>query len=237
MTSASHQFANEEVHSDYQYPVGYAPRPVAEQMDVFQRFFPRLKSFDNHAATQSIPEGAEAIFLIPRWQEIAPIYYQAVEILFKRLVEQRTGMFMNQRNGQLGADLLRQSAKKVGLFQKLCEQQKGHSVLVVPAQFGFRHRGKSVRRARVVMGPGEVGLGAFEIGCMLLSHPDRLQHAHDLLIDCAGDEHSLDASDVYAGAPFYDFIDVSLDFSTSHVSNLLANYGIASAFFPLSVPA
>jgi len=51
---------------------------------------------------------------------------------------------------------------------------KHHDILVVPAQFGLRHRGRSVRRVREVMNANEFGLGVFAIGIMLLTHPERL---------------------------------------------------------------
>ena len=50
----------------------------------------------------------------------------------------------------LAPNLIRQHAKTVKMFQKLGDEQKDHDILVVPCQFGLRHKGRSVCRAREV---------------------------------------------------------------------------------------
>jgi hypothetical protein len=76
----------------------------------------------------------------------------------------------------------------------------------VPAQFGLRHRGRSVRRAREVFNASEFGLDTFAVGIMLLTHPERLQHYDDLWIDCAGDEYDDPGDDGrFSLAPYFCF--------------------------------
>ena len=224
-------FANEEVPSRYGYLSGYRkPNPAAQEMTDLKRLFPQVKSYDEATAAKELVPGAEGSFLIPRWQTIAPTYCEAVEIVLAKLKETRNGRFYNYREGQLGPDRLRESAKKVEFFQKLGKEQEGHDVLVVQAQFGIRHRGRSVQRARFVMGEVECGLGAFEIGIMLLLHPERLQHFDDLWIDASGDEYAPGAGGVFSYAPCFFFSGGTLEFDAGGVGRPDDSYGSASAF-------
>lgn len=140
--------------------------------------------------------------------------------------------FYNYHQGELGPNQLRQSAKSIRIFEALEAQQPNRDILVVPAQFGKLHGGKSVRRAREVMNSFEFGLGAFAVSCMLLTHPERLQHAEDLWVDCAGDEFSSDADGDFDKAPCLDFQDRLLAFATKSVDDASEHFGSASGFLP-----
>ena len=128
------------------------------------------------------PPNAEGWFAIPRWEAIAPAYDEAVEISLGMIARMRGGMFFNSRRGHL-----RQTSHTKAAFRKLGHAQEGYGILVIPAQFGLRHRGRSARRAREVFAPGEFGLGTFATAVMILTHPERLVHEDDLGVDCCGD--------------------------------------------------
>ncbi len=95
--------------------------------------------------------------------------------VLEMIKQTRGGKFHGYLERMLGPKHLRQHAKTAAAFQKLGEAQEGYDILVVPAQFGFAHRGRSVRRAREVMSALEFGLGLFAVGIMLLTHENRLQ--------------------------------------------------------------
>jgi len=233
--SVSQDFADEEVPSTYGYLSGYRkPKSMAEQMRILQASFEELASstHDESALQGPFPEWVEGPFALPRWQLLAKTYGEAVERVLAELSKTLGDKFINYRKGKLGPDHLRESAKKAAAFEAIAEAQKGHDVLVVPAQFGIRHRGRSVRRALAVMGSGEFGLGAFEMGIMLLTHTNRLQNLNDLWIDCAGDEYSYEADGQFLGAPFFDFNDGELGFDTVHVAYSNDNFGSVSGFSP-----
>ena len=198
------EFADEETKPKYGYPSSYkSARPAIEQMAALKAAFPTLKSYDSVLAARDVLAGTEGNFLIPDWRILAPTYVEAVELMLAALKKSCNGRFKNYRENQLGANQLRESGKKAAAFQKLREEQAGHDVLVVFAQLGARHGGRSVKRARVVMGGNEFGLGVFEIGCMLLTHPERLKHYTDLWIDCAGDEYALSAGGDPCSVPHF----------------------------------
>ncbi len=230
--SVSDKFKDEEVESNYGYLSGYQPKGITEQTNRLRELFPGIGYADEKIAEGELPKHAEGWFAIPKWQTVAPTYNEAVQKVLDMIKQTRDGKFYNYREGEIGPDRLRQSAKSASVFQKLSDEQKDHNILVVPAQFGIRHRGRSVRRTREVFAGNEFGLGAFAIGIMLLTHPERLQHYDDLWIDCAGDEYAPGADGAFSSAPFFSFDGGQVKFVDGWVGSAVGFYGSASAFVP-----
>jgi hypothetical protein len=230
--SITNQYADEEVESSYGYLSGYKPKGITEQTNRLRELFPGIGYANEKLAEAGLPENAEGWFAIPRWNKVAPTYNEAVQKVLDLIKQTRNGAFYNYREGQLGPNQLRQSTKQVAIFQKLGEEQKDQDILVVPAQFGIRHRGRSVRRAREVMNANECGLGAFAIGIMLLTHPERLKHYDDLWIDCAGDEFAPNADSDFSGSPYFRFDGGKVGFDAFVVGHALDDWGSASVCLP-----
>lgn len=229
--AVSNQFADEEVESRYVYPADFKVKGITEQTNRLRELFSGIGYADEKIAKQPLPAGAEGFFAIPRWEKIAPTYNEAVEKVLALIAASRK--FHNYRKGQLGPDRLRQHTRKVKMFQTLNDQQKEHDILIVPAQFGLRHRGRSVRRAREVFAVNEFGLGAYEVGIMLLTHPERLVHVDNLWVDCAGDEyHVPDGDQPFSRAPHFRFYGGLLRFVDSWFCHADDYYGSASGFLP-----
>ena len=218
------RYADEEVASSYAYPDGYSVKPVTEQIKVLVELFglDGKKSLAFAENLPELPEGAEGWFAIPKWQTVASTYGEAVGKML-------TLVAGNWRGGHLGEKYLRQSERTEQMFAKFCEQQEG-DILVIPAQFGLRHRGRSVRRARVVFIKDEFGLGSFAVGCMLLTHPQREWVEKQLHIDCSGDESTF-SDGSFMSAPLFDCFDGKLFFYTHMTSGADWRYGCVSGFF------
>lgn len=230
--SVTDKYKDEEVSSKYGYLSGYKkPKDVIEQTNLLRQLFPGVGFADENMA-RPVVANAEGYFAVPRWQSIAPTYGEALQKVLDALSKAYKGRFKNWREGELGPDQLRQSAKSAAFWEQIGEEQKGFDILLVPAQFGIRHRGRSVRRAREVMESNECGLGAFAVGIMLLTHEDRLQHYDDLWIDCAGDEfHDPRVSSApFVRAPIFYFLDDRLRFDAGHVGDAGGNFGSTSGF-------
>lgn len=231
--SVSDKFKNEEVKSNYGYLSGYKPKGITEQTNRLRQLFPGIGFADEKIAEGELPKNAEGWFAIPKWQTVAPTYGEAVQKVLDMIKQTRNGAFHNYREGQLGPDRLRQSTKTVAVFQEFCDEQKDHDILVVAGQFGLHHRGRSVRRAREVFVANELGLGAFAVGIMILTHAERLQNMGDLWIDCAGDEFDDPGADVrFAHAPFFRFSDGKVKFGTVWFDGAHGSDGSASGFLP-----
>lgn len=230
--SLSNQFADEEVKSSYGYLSGYKrPKGITVQTNRLRELFSGIGYADEKLAEQSLPANAEGWFAIPKWKKLAPTYGKAIEKVLDMINKTRNGKFYNYREGQLGPEYLRQHAKTTKMFQMISDHQKNHDILVIPAQFGFRHRGRSVRRVREVMSSSEFGLGAFAVGIMLLTHPERLQDYDDLWIDCAGDEFSSEADGQFDSSPDFSFHGGFVRFDSYRIHHAYACYGSASAFW------
>lgn len=232
--SVSDKYKGEEVKSNYGYLSGYKkPKGITEQTNILRQLFPGIGFADEKLAEREVPKNADdGWFAIPKWQSLAPTYGEAVQLVLNKLKETRNGAFYNYREGELGPDQLRQSAKTASVFQKLAEEQDGFDILVVAAQFGLRHRGRSVRRVREILLGNEFGLGAFAIGIMLLTHPERLNHYDDLWIDCAGDEFAPVADGDFSESSVFVFIGGGLKSDTYDVSDADESFGSVSGFLP-----
>ena len=227
--SLMNQYANEVVSSNYTYPSEYKLKSVTEQANKLRELFPGIGYADENLANQPLPQGAEGYFVIPRWEKVAPTYNEAVQKVLD-LIKQ-TRKFYNYREGALGPDRLQQSNRTKQMFAKLGKNQKG-DLLVVPAQFGMLHRGQSVRRAREIFMINEFGLGAFALGCMILTHPDRMVRWEELDMDCAGDEYAPGADGVFSRAPRFRFGGDGVRFGAGSVGDAGGDYGSASGFVP-----
>lgn len=200
--SSHNRFANEEIGSIYTYPKGYNAHPTIQEniqdlgneLNILWASFPELQdsNFDRHFGYRilrgeiALPEGAERWTLIPLWGKIAP-YDKAVTKVLDIIEPMHDHI-------QTGSGYLRRQARTEKMLRTLREQQQNKDILVVPIQFGLRHRGRSVRRAREVFANNEFGLGTFEVGIMLLTHPERESKTEQLDIDCPGDEFGVDRS-------------------------------------------
>ena len=233
--SVSNQFSDEERESSYVYPKGYKPKPLEEQISILRSYWPKIEPGKNIIQLERKPliVGAEAPFVIVKWYALAPSYNDGLEKeILPAIKTQCKGNFYNWREGKLGEQYLRQHERTAKKLQVLGDQQKDYDILVVPVQFGLRHRGRSVRRAREVFTANEFGLGAFEIGCMLLTHPERLVSYDDLWIDCAGNEYGPGADGDFSDAPFFDFGVGEVGFGADWFGHARSGYSSASGFLP-----
>jgi hypothetical protein len=242
--SVSDKYKSEEVPSRYGYHSGYRrPKGLTGQCNKLRELLPGL-GFANldllgkiQAGEVSLPEGAEGWFAIPNWMANPEIfgatYSQAVQKILDTLKQTRNGHFYNWREGQIVEQQLRRSARTIEFWTKLSESQSNPDILLVPAQFGLRHRGRSTRRATEFFVGNEFGLGAFAVGSMLLTHSERLAHYYDLYVDATGDEFDdPDSDQPFDHAPCFYWDDDRLEFDSCFVDSAEGRYGSASGFLP-----
>ena len=104
--------------------------------------------------------------------------------------------------------------------------------LVFPAQFGRRFKQFKPKEARRSIGKREFCLGAFAIGCMLITHQERLSSDNHLWIDCPGDEYSPEPSMHHYKVPFFGLANslLNFDFCANDIGGTQS--GSATAFVP-----
>lgn len=226
------RFRNEEMNSTYGYLSGYRPKGIIEQTNILSQIFPGIGFANEKISQGELSKGAEGWFAIPKWEKIAPTYGEAVEKVIDAIMKSRSGKLHKYREGQLGPDQLLRSARTTTAFERLRQQQKGHDILVIPAQFGLRHRGRSVRRVRDIFSVNEFGFGSYDVGIMLLTHPERLMNYDDLWIDCPGDEFASISGGKFLHSLCFDFDRDQIEFGASGVSGATPEYGSVSGFLP-----
>lgn len=235
----ANRFKDEEEKSSYRYLSGYRkPVEVSDQVDILRSHWPQLnpdlalRYLREVYPTIQLPSWVEGPFALIRPGFFSDQYGEELAEVLKALAKDRQGKFVNYREGQLSPEYLQQSERTLSHLGALVKQQPESDILISPAQFGIRHRGRSIRRAREVFVAGEYGKGAKDVGTMLLTHPTRLQHLDDLWIDCAGDDFSPDADGRFDRAPYFDFRDGGLGFGARWVGHAYDDYGSASGFSP-----
>jgi len=240
------RYADEEVESSYRYPDEYkGPWPIKEQiMKLAKMIFrldpkPALEFADKILPTFTLPADAEGWFatlspsalekLFPQVTDLGERYCTAVLIVLERIAASR--QFYNYRKGQITEHHLRQHAHTVSAIAKIAEVQKG-DILIIPAQLGLRHRGRSVRRAHVCFANGEFGLRSLDMGCIALTHPERFVRFEELDTDCLGDEFAPEADGVFSLSPFFRWSGGGLRFGADVVDVADGGFGSASGFPP-----
>ena len=239
--SVSDQYANEKVRSNYTYPKEYkGPKPINDQIKAIAKIFGLDPSHALEFAKTlpELPNGAEGWFAIPSVDALAakhfpevtdPIqkYCQAVQLVHAKIVASRS--FYNYREGQITPAQLRVHARTAHALDLIAETQKG-DILIVAAQLGMRHRGKSVRRAREVFVANEFGLGSLAVGSIVLTHPERLVRWEELDMDCSGDEFSPEADGDFSESPCFGFNGGKVVFASYFVDYPFGLFGSVSGF-------
>ncbi|OGM95542.1 hypothetical protein A2532_00480 [Candidatus Wolfebacteria bacterium RIFOXYD2_FULL_48_11] len=243
----SNQYASEETKSNYTYPSEYkGPKPIQQQIvaiaDIFKldpvhalefaKNLPELRSFVPKDALEwtgwfAIPSiDALATRFFPEVTDPAEKYCRAIMLIHEKLAATRS--FYNCREGQIDKEHLQMHVRTVAAIETIQEAQKG-DIMVIAAQLGMRHRGRSGRRAREVFSANEFGLSSLMVGSIALAHPERFVRSEELDIDCAGDEWSSGGDGQFGRAPLFFFSD-GLGFDAVDLDYFRDLFGSGSAF-------
>lgn len=164
---------------------------------------------------KNIPEQhpeADGIYLIPDWQKLGKTYSEALGKVMEAIVKTRDTYYWRKSS----------EISRINPAVKVPE--------ILSCQLGEKYKGKSVQSVRENIPSTEILLGAYEIGIILLTHPDALKSYNDPWIDCAADQFVEDS----AGAPFWFFSDGKLEFDAGDVSCVDEGCGAGSGFVPQS---
>ena len=189
--SAILPYADERVASSFGYPSGFRFRTPRAQVQSLRELFPQLDA--SHVKSLVKAKGkrhpqAEFTPVVPKWQSIAKTYGEALMIVVALLKKLHGDKFNNYRGEKLTDAHVQLIEKTTLAYQQLGASQPG-DFLVFDAQFGKRWAGASIRHGRVRYLEEEFGLGPYEVGILLLTHPDRITGIDQLYIDCAGCEY------------------------------------------------
>ncbi len=168
------------------YPQGYEPKRIEKQFEILKKHFSHLNhDLIDQCNSRVLPVGAEAWFVIPRWYLIASTYEVAVSLVIQKVSETYHKRFLNYCTRSHDNGFV-QTKEKCRALRRIEETQQG-GCIVIPAQFGLMRCGVPTHRIDDVLKKNEFGLGAYEVGIMLLTHPERFRNSQDLWIECIGD--------------------------------------------------
>lgn len=207
---------------NYTYPKNYKNKPVTEQLKTLKTLFSEVKNAKGEIDLATELE-AGGQFIIPN-PKLFGTYNEAVKKVLEALKSSRA--CYDWKEGKWGIEYLKQLPVKEQFWSKQ------EDMIVIGAQFGQQHAGHSVDKVRDNLKSNELPFGIYEVGIMLLTHPERLQSYNDLWIDCPGDEYSFSGDGVFSRAPFFGFYGDGLEFGTYGVSYAYGCYGSASGFGP-----
>jgi hypothetical protein len=246
--SDSSLYSDQVVTSKYGYLSRYRKAcPMDEQIALLRQYdWGRdvdwsLNEVQQKLLAGRVPQGSEGYFAVVFDQTMVTHYEEDPNIdqsvpvtrVLEALYKQRNGRVVNYRNNELDRTHYRRSKKSAEKMRKLWESQGSPSgILLIPAQLGIEHAGKSVLRGRRVIRGSEFLLDAYEVLQMVLTHENRLQHCDDLWIDLPGSEYSSDADGVFECALCVVFYGGFLKLDRHVAGNRSGSYGQASGFLP-----
>jgi hypothetical protein len=240
-------YAEQEIKSNYGYLSGYKEtHSIDDQISILKNYnWGREINWGlndkQKALLEQSPTDSEGWFVVPFDKTMITDYDaekvvdfgKQLEMVLDFLKQSRNGKLINYREGKLGPRYYRRSKRLTQAIRELWKMQGcPEDVILISAQFGIKHAGRSVNRARVVIRGIEYPIGSYEVCIMLLTHPERLLDFNDLWIDCPGDEYTPDGDGVFSKSPCLGFDDGWLGFGAGVVSRASGCYGSASAFLP-----
>lgn len=176
----------------YGYGTAYTQaKPMEMQIAILHELFPHFDIPAEHQIPEVVPDGMEGCFAIPYWSSVARSYKEAIQKVFELLMARRKCFAYHLVKDDTG--LLRETERKVELFNKIRKEQSSQDIAIVACQLGVRYANRSVQDVRSQFVEHECGLGVYEAMIVLLTHPERLTHAKQLGLFCAGDEYAPDA--------------------------------------------
>lgn len=232
------RYANEEEKPGLAYFHGSSVEPLSKQIAILCKVF-GLDGQYALAYAEKLPELpplAEGWFAVPRWQAVAENYGQALAKLLElfgrsELIDCYWKLETWMSDDTFDEKHLCPHVHTAQYFRQIEQAQSGN-ILVVPAQLGLRHRGRSVRHSRELFSSIEFGLGSFHSGSILLTHPHRMFRGN-LGLDCPGDEYSPRADGQFYKTPtFYMTSDLDLQFNSHRNDRVGSRFGSASGFLP-----
>jgi len=181
--------AHSVTSNGHNYSYYRKPKPIFWQISRLKELFPGLSGGDMELTNHHLPMDAEGWFAIPRWQTLAESYDKALQMVLDMIQKIRgDDFFHNYCNDQINPQHLSRHEHTDAMLDKLYHSQNRSDTLIIPTQFGIKYANTPVD---IVRGPAEskieIGFGGFEVGMMLLTHPERLLDHTDLWPICPGD--------------------------------------------------
>lgn len=171
----------------------------------------------------TLPSWVEKFFAQIPWECVAGSYDDALDKVLARVA-------MNRSYNP--SCVVKMSEEYVSKFVELHHLQGAPKIVAMPAEFGLRHRGISIRSVRAMVKEHECGLSAFSAGIMLITHPERLKWHSDLWINCAGDEVSSAGDEYFNQSPYYQNHCTDICYGYQNINSSSGHSGSPTFYIP-----
>ena len=184
--SLENAFEGQETSSAVGYSCQYeGPRPIVEQIQALAEAFglDPSKALAYAAKLPPLPEGAEGWFAVINDLCEGETHQQVAAKVLQKLTEKKIyGPWTVSDTFGLALTL-----KTYAFFDGLVDRQQRSDIIVVAAQLGARHAGRSANRAEAMMIESEYGLTVAQVGSIVLNHPGLVHGRQALDLVCLGD--------------------------------------------------
>ena len=227
--TVSDKYKDEEVASNRVYPPTYRVRPVEAQVTELRKVFPSLGSCQEKLARRQLARGRRGVVCH------SPLAGAGLHLQRSR----GDGAGGAGDQAQVLQPHRRQAGRNVsapdGALQAGGEDPRRTAG-------GQRHSGGGARRPACCIAAPRPGArawpwpatssasGVFAIGCMLLTHPERLSTGDTLMIDCGGDEYSVRGDYTFDRVPLFDFDMAGIEFSIFYEDRARNLWGTPTGF-------
>ena len=223
------RFADEKCPLPAPYPEVYAPKSVAQQVQMWRKPFSNLRSYDRSIAKIALPRGAESYFVAPHPRHLADSYPRS---LFKILGA--IPALPREAHQRMGVANFRPCEDTCAMLGRIANEQRENDFIVFPGQLGALHP-RSVRSAREqfatgASGEAEFGVDALLLAAMLLPHPERLAPGRFLDVCSSGDEQVTVDKERAQGALTFTRSETRTEYYISSTHQEYDDVGIATAF-------
>ena len=179
------------------YPKNYQVKNIEDQIQLISSVFGLYPTYAKIFAKnlKKLTKGPEAYFSIPKISAVAGKYFPEIKNE-KEKYYNVTNFILSLLADSLGLSLENKEEilKKCSMSKKTSEKllelesiQEG-DILIIPAQFGKLHAGKTTDEAISTFADNEFGLDIYILGCMLLTHPELISSFKESMF-CMGNEY------------------------------------------------
>lgn len=216
----------------------YKYTPLSDQIKCLKNFFPSLNNANgNITHIWQIPANSDGNFAIPDWRKIAPTYGAAINKVLVLINNRCAGKFKNYLEDRLASEAHnKQSEQSVRAWETIRKKQNT-DIYILPARIGLRCSLShiDINKLPSINDANEFEffeLGVFEVGIILLTHPDRLKSFKDRWIRCGGNEFCCKGNSRFNRRPFFSFISGKIRLGADLFKNMDEHCDLAVGFIP-----
>lgn len=231
----------EEVHTNYCYPKTYKKvRSLREQINHLADEF-GIGRFEALALAKRLPSKpmfGEGWFACAKTSAVIKRHFPSINTLeeqhckvieFGHKILSRYHPFGNCSSLAIVPKNIQQHPRTRSFVARIETEQPG-DIVIIAAQHGLYHRGRSTKAVYSTMHDNEFGLDSFWVACMGITHPERYHSRDELDAECPGDRLPIKSDLSSTMVPHYSFSGGRLGYCVGDASEAYERLGPVTGF-------